>query len=405
MAGDALSANLQLANALGGFSKFLFGAQPTTTTTEEGGTTTTKQTTLTQDAVNALLRQMQEGGLSGNGVPGTGTAGLAAIMSGEKSAGLYNSNVTSQLMSKNAAAIAQNVALANAATTTTTNPNSKNSIVKTPGIISPATGVAGAALLGLLSPSVRKGAKSLFDSLGDNVSDQPYDVGANLVNNPAMFTPDVAFDSGANLVNNFTADTGASFITDAVGDQAADFGFDVGANLVDNFAADAALDVGVPYLSLVTKGLPILGDALGINELTDLGNFVQEGVDAVVDPIVDVGSSIVDAVTSIFSNPCFITTAICSAYGKPDDCDELVTLRAWRDSYGMTHFPEEVAEYYRIAPAIVDAINKKPDATAIWKSLRIKLIQVIDDVKGGDNLAAHHGYNQLVDLAKEQANG
>lgn len=405
MAGDALSANLQLANAMGGFAKFLFGSQPTTTTTEEGGTTTTKQTTLTQDAVNGLLRQMQEGGLSGNGVPGTGTAGLAAIMSGEKSAGLYNSNVTSQLMSKNAAAIAQNVALASAATTTTTNPNSRNSVVKTPGIVSPATGALGLGALALLSPSVRKGAKSLYDSIGENVSDSPYDVGQNLVNNPVAFgTADVAYDAGENLVNNFAADTGASFVTDAVGDQAADFGFDVGANLVNDFGGDllaeSALDFGVPYVSLITKGLPILGDITGINELTDLGNFVQEGVDAITEPVVDAVSSVWNAI-----NPCFITTAICKAHGKPDDCMELTTLRNWRDSYGMTHFPEEVAEYYRIAPAIVEAINAKPDAEQIWKSLRIKLIQVIDDVIGGDNLSAHHGYNQLVDLAKEQANG
>ena len=188
---DALNQNLDLATALAGFATTLFGRAPTKTTETEGEQTTTKTTSLSTDAMNQLIRNMTEGGLSGNattqGVNGP-IAGLAAIMSGQKSAGLYNSEVTTQLMNKNMANIAGTAALAAAPVTTTTTPKTTTKEVKQPGILSTPAGKAGLLLAGmtalkskkfremtgidsLLSDNVDTSAKNAVDWGGGNSTD------------------------------------------------------------------------------------------------------------------------------------------------------------------------------------------------------------------------------------------
>lgn len=56
---------------------------------------------------------------------------------------------------------------------------------------------------------------------------------------------------------------------------------------------------------------------------------------------------------------CFITTAVCEYYGKPDDCMELETLRHYRDSWlrKQPDGPQLIEEYYAIAPDIVRAMQ------------------------------------------------
>ena len=56
---------------------------------------------------------------------------------------------------------------------------------------------------------------------------------------------------------------------------------------------------------------------------------------------------------------CFITTAVCTWQGKPDDCRELTAFRAFRDGW-LSRQPfgkSLIRTYYRIAPAIVTAID------------------------------------------------
>ena len=52
---------------------------------------------------------------------------------------------------------------------------------------------------------------------------------------------------------------------------------------------------------------------------------------------------------------CFITTAVCEAEGKPDDCAELTAFRRFRDGWlsQQPDGPALIEEYYEIAPAIV----------------------------------------------------
>lgn len=69
--------------------------------------------------------------------------------------------------------------------------------------------------------------------------------------------------------------------------------------------------------------------------------------------------------------PCFFTTATCGAVGLPDECFELRTLRQFRDMNLMRSADGRalVAEYYRIAPALVAAIDARADARRVWIGL------------------------------------
>lgn len=68
---------------------------------------------------------------------------------------------------------------------------------------------------------------------------------------------------------------------------------------------------------------------------------------------------------------CFITTAVCDSLGKPDDCYELQSFRAFRDSFLLE--TEEgvrlVEQYYDLAPSIVNTINVLEEQDQIYMSL------------------------------------
>ena len=69
---------------------------------------------------------------------------------------------------------------------------------------------------------------------------------------------------------------------------------------------------------------------------------------------------------------CFITTAVCEAEGKPDDCPELTAFRAFRDGYLM-HCPDGPAlvdEYYDVAPVLLTCMTLADDRAARCRELR-----------------------------------
>ena len=59
---------------------------------------------------------------------------------------------------------------------------------------------------------------------------------------------------------------------------------------------------------------------------------------------------------------CYITTAVCETFGKPDDCYELRLLRTYRDGYlaGTPGGEEMIRKYYDVAPSIVKHIQSAP---------------------------------------------
>ena len=68
---------------------------------------------------------------------------------------------------------------------------------------------------------------------------------------------------------------------------------------------------------------------------------------------------------------CFITTAVCGSFGKPDDCYELTSFRKFRDNWLVkeTDGKSLIAEYYEIAPKIVEKINKLANAKEVYRSI------------------------------------
>ena len=69
---------------------------------------------------------------------------------------------------------------------------------------------------------------------------------------------------------------------------------------------------------------------------------------------------------------CFVTTAVCEAEGKPDDCAELTAFRAFRDNWlAQTEQGRAlIEEYYETAPAVVAAMRWGDDEPARCYELR-----------------------------------
>jgi tetratricopeptide (TPR) repeat protein/ribosomal protein L40E len=84
---------------------------------------------------------------------------------------------------------------------------------------------------------------------------------------------------------------------------------------------------------------------------------------------------------------CFITTAVCTSFSKPDDCYELTAFRNFRNNW-LALQPggkELIARYNRIAPAIVAAIDATPEKNAIyrgiWDTYLSECLRLIEDGK------------------------
>ena len=76
------------------------------------------------------------------------------------------------------------------------------------------------------------------------------------------------------------------------------------------------------------------------------------------------------------SSGCFLTSACIEAKGLPDDCEELTILRHYRDTYLSKQMggKDEIQEYYRIAPKIVEAINAQDDAKETWNTVYEEMV-------------------------------
>ncbi len=100
---------------------------------------------------------------------------------------------------------------------------------------------------------------------------------------------------------------------------------------------------------------------------------------------------------------CFITTAVCESFGKPDDCYELTSFREFRDTY-MLGTPEGralVEEYYDVAPAIVTCIDLGEDRAAVYKGIwREWLSPCLSDIEAGRMEACGRRYREMVERLK-----
>lgn len=102
-----------------------------------------------------------------------------------------------------------------------------------------------------------------------------------------------------------------------------------------------------------------------------------------------------------YSSGCFITSAVCKTFSKPDDCQELMAFRHFRDSYMAERgdLSREVQNYYEIAPKICDAIDAKGEAAAkieyerIWHTY---LSKAYDALNNNEFKKAYQIYKDMV---------
>ena len=104
------------------------------------------------------------------------------------------------------------------------------------------------------------------------------------------------------------------------------------------------------------------------------------------------------------SGGCYITTAAVDHMGMKDDGPELGLLRGFRDNV-MSQSPDgqaQVAEYDRVGPIIVQALNRRPDATQVYQTLFANFIgPSIVAIAQGDMDSAHDYYAQMVEMLEQ----
>ena len=102
---------------------------------------------------------------------------------------------------------------------------------------------------------------------------------------------------------------------------------------------------------------------------------------------------------------CYITTAVCETFEKPDDCYELTILRNYRDGYLMSQpdGEEVIRQYYDLAPTIVKHINQRKDRQEIYRGVwETYLEPCIHMIENGQQEQCKQLYMRMVrDLKKK----
>ena len=98
------------------------------------------------------------------------------------------------------------------------------------------------------------------------------------------------------------------------------------------------------------------------------------------------------------SGGCFLTSACVAYMGKADNCEELTTLRAFRDGY-MANTEDGralIKEYYTVAPSIARKIQRSKNAKEYFADVYQTILRCIEYIKQGNNETAVATYKQMV---------
>ena len=96
---------------------------------------------------------------------------------------------------------------------------------------------------------------------------------------------------------------------------------------------------------------------------------------------------------------CYITTAVCGTFNKPDSCYELTQFRRFRDEWLLTSEEGKrlADEYYFIAPFIVGNIDSMPDSKKIYSGIWDKyLCDCLKFIESGENEKCRDKYIKMV---------
>ena len=95
-----------------------------------------------------------------------------------------------------------------------------------------------------------------------------------------------------------------------------------------------------------------------------------------------------------------MTTATCLALGKEDDCEELIAFKRYRDEHLIydKDGANLIREYYRIAPFILQSIDKQMSPNMIFQKLYDEYIAVgYEYLKRKDYVNAKATYISMVE--------
>jgi len=97
------------------------------------------------------------------------------------------------------------------------------------------------------------------------------------------------------------------------------------------------------------------------------------------------------------SGGCFLTTAIVDRRGEADDGPTLTKLRNFRDTY-LINVPNEVEEYYNVAPRIVEAIPLDHEE---WDWVGSQIDKSVEFIDEGSLDDAYKTYKAMVNKLKK----
>jgi len=98
------------------------------------------------------------------------------------------------------------------------------------------------------------------------------------------------------------------------------------------------------------------------------------------------------------SGGCFVSTLVFNYLGKDDNCQELNTLREFRDKYLLSTAEGSamVELYYKIAPSLISKVNACGDDHIYKKIHDNYLVRVLDCINKGKNEEAVSVYKETL---------
>lgn len=143
------------------------------------------------------------------------------------------------------------------------------------------------------------------------------------------------------------------------------------------------------------------------------GEAIGRGIGSVVGTAIGIGK----AIKEILPPPpfrrggggggCYITTATCEEYGKPDNCYELNSFRRFRDEWlvNQEDGKELIEEYYRTAPSIVELINKQHNKSEIYKNINENyLSKCLKYIENNENEKCKNLYIDMMHYLNKEKN-
>lgn len=169
-------------------------------------------------------------------------------------------------------------------------------------------------------------------------------------------------------------------------------------------------EMGETIKACADGGADIGGEIGSIFGMENVGRAVGGVAGGVVGAVKAVGKAIGDIITGgrhSSGGGCYITTAICEEFGKPDDCYELTMFRSFRDNWlaAQPDGPTLIRQYYQTAPAIVAKIDRQANRGEIYRYLNdTYLSRCLACIETGENEDCKELYTSMMEyLFREEA--